>query len=268
MATLTFEQEKLILRAAMDKQGITDPELRAGIAAIAMGESAFQMRPEIGYSHTSNDRIREIFVTKCGDMSDDELDTLKANDETFFNYVYANIIGNGDEASGDGFKFRGRGFIQLTGRFNYNRYGNAAGVDLVSDPERANTPENAAAIAVAYMRLNYRGGGWEAMKRAVGRNVVSVGVVKDRYFAQFLATGEFGPLQPGEVPPATPTPLPGPPKPTPAVTTAADRIRAFQQALRGAGLYRGEINGKFDADCYTALAQLRLQALQEIVKGA
>ena len=51
------------------------------------------------------------------------------------NKVYANRMANGSEASGDGYKFRGRGYIQLTGRDNYTQFGKAIGVDIVSNPD-------------------------------------------------------------------------------------------------------------------------------------
>ena len=49
--------------------------------------------------------------------------------------VYANRMGNGDEASGDGFKFRGRGYIQLTGRNNYTSFSTFVGEDCVANPD-------------------------------------------------------------------------------------------------------------------------------------
>lgn len=55
--------------------------------------------------------------------------------EKIANKVYANRMGNGDEASGDGFKFRGRGFIQLTGKDNYKALGTAIQQDLVANPD-------------------------------------------------------------------------------------------------------------------------------------
>jgi len=55
--------------------------------------------------------------------------------EKIANKVYANRMGNGDEASGDGFKFRGRGFIQLTGKDNYKALGAAIQQDLVANPD-------------------------------------------------------------------------------------------------------------------------------------
>jgi len=51
------------------------------------------------------------------------------------NKVYANRLGNGSESSGDGWRYRGRGFIQLTGKGNYQAYKNASGYDVVSNPD-------------------------------------------------------------------------------------------------------------------------------------
>lgn len=55
--------------------------------------------------------------------------------EKIGNRVYANRMGNGNEASGDGFKFRGRGYIQLTGKENYQSFGKFIGEDLVLNPD-------------------------------------------------------------------------------------------------------------------------------------
>lgn len=56
------------------------------------------------------------------------------------NHVYANRAGNGSEASGDGWRFRGRGPTQLTFRSNYASVGKAIGEDLVSNPDAADDP--------------------------------------------------------------------------------------------------------------------------------
>jgi putative chitinase len=55
--------------------------------------------------------------------------------EKIANRVYASRMGNGDEASGEGFKFRGRGYIQLTGKNNYTAFGKAIGVDIAANPD-------------------------------------------------------------------------------------------------------------------------------------
>jgi putative chitinase len=63
------------------------------------------------------------------------------------NFVYANRLGNGDSASGDGFKFRGRGIIQITGRANYAQAGQELKVNLIDQPDRLLTQETAALAA-------------------------------------------------------------------------------------------------------------------------
>ena len=50
------------------------------------------------------------------------------------NRVYASRIGNGDEASGDGYKFRGRGYIQLTGKANYVEFDKVVVEDVLASP--------------------------------------------------------------------------------------------------------------------------------------
>lgn len=57
------------------------------------------------------------------------------NQQKIANKVYASRMGNGDEASGDGYRYRGRGYIQLTGKNNYGSLAKAIGVDVVKDPD-------------------------------------------------------------------------------------------------------------------------------------
>jgi len=57
------------------------------------------------------------------------------NPEKIASKVYGNRMGNGSEASKEGFKFRGRGYIQLTGKENYTKFGKFIGEDIVSNPD-------------------------------------------------------------------------------------------------------------------------------------
>jgi len=66
------------------------------------------------------------------------------NPRKIANSVYASRMGNRDEASGDGFRFCGRGIIQLTGHSSYFHAGKALGVDFVADPDLVSTPQYAA----------------------------------------------------------------------------------------------------------------------------
>ena len=55
--------------------------------------------------------------------------------EKIANIVYANRMGNGNQASGEGYKFRGRGFIQLTGKENYTAFDKSVEDDILANPD-------------------------------------------------------------------------------------------------------------------------------------
>jgi len=59
--------------------------------------------------------------------------------EKIANRVYANRMGNGDEASGEGYKYRGRGYLQVTGKVNYKLLGDSIGQDLIANPDTVAT---------------------------------------------------------------------------------------------------------------------------------
>ena len=72
--------------------------------------------------------------------------------ERIANKAYANRLGNGDEASGDGWRFRGRGYVQLTGRANYMDFSHKLYGDyrLVTNPDLAADPKVAIQLAAEY----------------------------------------------------------------------------------------------------------------------
>jgi putative chitinase len=76
--------------------------------------------------------------------------TLHRKPEMIASSVYANRMGNGPEASGDGWKYRGRGLIQLTGKDNYRLASDSLRVDLVANPDAVTQPDMAALTAAWY----------------------------------------------------------------------------------------------------------------------
>ena len=95
----------------------------------------------------------------------------------------AKRLGNTPEPDGDGQRYEGRGFIQLTGRANYYFYGGLLKVDLIAHPERALEPGIAASIFALYWKQRKiapmcERGDWKAVRRAVNGGLTHY----DRFF--------------------------------------------------------------------------------------
>ena len=140
-----------MLKSFMANNGMTDPKEQAMFLA--------QLDHESGGFRTLSENLRyrpsQLLKTFPKYFRNIEEATAIASGgpEAIANRVYGGRMGNKDE--GDGFKYRGRGFIQLTGRDNYTRAGKDLGLDLVNNPDLAAEPENAAKIALWYW--NQRG---------------------------------------------------------------------------------------------------------------
>ena len=80
-------------------------------------------------------------------LNDDIANQYAKKPEKIANRVYANRMKNGDENSGDGFRFRGRGLIQLTGRDNYTRFAEALDMSIEDTVRYLETPNGAVASA-------------------------------------------------------------------------------------------------------------------------
>ena len=74
--------------------------------------------------------------------------------EQIANVVYANRMGNGDTDSGDGWAYRGRGLIGVTGKEGYSKFSFAWGVDCVAEPEKLTTPLGAVVSACWFWKSN------------------------------------------------------------------------------------------------------------------
>jgi putative chitinase len=93
-------------------------------------------------------RLDAIFSAVHG--IEDARALIRLGPEAIANRVYANRLGNGDEASGDGWRYRGSGYKQLTGRSNYREIGDIVNLDLEGNPELAREPQTAARAAFAF----------------------------------------------------------------------------------------------------------------------
>ncbi|PYS24065.1 MAG: hypothetical protein DMF72_07075 [Acidobacteria bacterium] len=83
-----------------------------------------------------------------------DVNAYARNPQKIGSRVYANRMGNGDEASGDGFKFRGRGYIQLTGKNNYTSFSKFVGEDCVANADLVATKYPLASAAFFFNSNN------------------------------------------------------------------------------------------------------------------
>jgi putative chitinase len=121
------------LAAACQHFGINTPVRVAGFVAQCRVESAGFTTLEENLYYTSPERIRKLFPSTVPDM--EVAAQIARNARALANRVYGGRLGNGDEASGDGWRFRGRGLKQLTGRFNYTQAAIALDQPYVEHPE-------------------------------------------------------------------------------------------------------------------------------------
>jgi len=156
--TIKQSEAASAIAAQLKLQGFDARGILAALGNIGK-ETGFELREEnLNYSHTPNDRIRSVFGAERTAMADAELDALKQSPEAFANHMYGAAFkigrGMGNAQPGDGWRFRGRGYIQITGRSNYERasahlYGDDR---LASKPELLNEPDVAAAVCGWYLR--------------------------------------------------------------------------------------------------------------------
>jgi len=189
------------LNAAMTQAGITGKYGRATILGIAGGESGWIPQSE-GYSYSA-DALVSVFSKTFKNRPDavTKYARWKGTRESFFDFVYApenNGGALGNTIAGDGGKFYGRGFIQITGRANYTKYAALARVDILSQPDLLNTDITVSAqCAVAYfidrVKLDSADPGYfQAGLKAVG-GAQSGWPKKEAYYQYFL--GESPPTE-------------------------------------------------------------------------
>lgn len=132
--------EKILTKAAVDA-GITGQELAAFLAQTAHETGNFEYMKELG-GRLDFKKYEPVFKKDKHKKIIIDPSTGKPKN---FNAKAARL---GNDQLGDGVRYRGRGYIQLTGKYNYQKAGRALGLDLVNKPELVERPEIAAKVAV------------------------------------------------------------------------------------------------------------------------
>lgn len=140
------------LSGAMLKYGISDSdEDMAEFVAQCAHESQELNRLQENLNYKS-EQLMKVWPKKFPTL--ELANKYAANPHALANYVYANRFGNGDEASGDGWKFRGMGLIQVTFQYNYQVLGKALGLPLLDAPEILQTKQPAADSAALFWKAH------------------------------------------------------------------------------------------------------------------
>ncbi|TCV97218.1 putative chitinase [Luteibacter rhizovicinus] len=147
---MAIDREAQVLSEAA-AAGIKSPRELANFMAQVTHESNGLNRLEEGFRYTKG--ISQIPVESAWRQGPEKLeaarkDALQGKPEHLAELMYGGR--NGNDQPGDGYKYHGRGYIQLTGKDNYRAAGEALGVDLVKHPELAAEPKTASKIAVWY----------------------------------------------------------------------------------------------------------------------
>ena len=116
----------------------TSPRIAMFLAQCGHESAGFMVREEnLNYR---GDRLAVVFPKYFHDV---DVNEYAHNPEKIANRVYADRMGNGPESSGDGYRYRGRGLIQLTGKDNYSRFAHACDMSIEEAVEYMSTPAGA-----------------------------------------------------------------------------------------------------------------------------
>ena len=131
----------------MKDAGIINPFAQAAVLSVVSKECGFI--PQTENLNYSPERMRVVWPSTS--VADSK--KYGNNPEAFGDWKYGNKYGNGPK---DGYKYRGRGFNQITFKSAYEKYGTAIGVNLVADPNKLNDPKYAGLAAIAYFKIGLK----------------------------------------------------------------------------------------------------------------
>ena len=135
------------LNNAFIKYHVTDINEKAMFLAQTTHESNNYKRLEESFNYKPK-RLFEVFRKRVGSLEKAKK-LCNEGAKAIADFVYGGRLGN---AKDEGYKYRGRGIIQLTGKNNYKYYGNKLNIDLVNNPNLAKEPDTAIEIALLFWR--------------------------------------------------------------------------------------------------------------------
>ena len=147
-----WQEWHVILSTELLKWDINTVERVSGFMAQCMHESAYFKRftENLNYSAAALNRVFPKYFIRAGrDASE-----YHRQPEKIANIVYANRMGNGDVASGDGWRYRGGGLIQLTGKDNYSSFAASIGMSTDAAVEYVRTKRGAIEAACWFWKEN------------------------------------------------------------------------------------------------------------------
>jgi putative chitinase len=142
------------LQAACDRFEINTP-LRLAAFLAQIGHESAGLSALVENLNYGAPGLRTTFPSH---FTDAEASQYARQPERIANRAYANRNGNGDEASGDGWKFRGRACLQITGRRNYQLASIGIDLDLIAHPELLEQPADAALASAWWWSNHYLNG--------------------------------------------------------------------------------------------------------------
>ena len=122
------------------KYDISTPQRQACFIGQCQHESANFTKLEEGLNYSAS-RLMAVWPSRFPNL--DVANQYANNPQKLANKVYGGRMGNGNEESGEGYAYRGRGLIQMTGKEAYANCGSGLGVDFLSNPDLLSTPEYA-----------------------------------------------------------------------------------------------------------------------------
>lgn len=186
-----------VFNETFDRWGIKTPRQQAAFIGQYGHECAnfTKLEEDLRYRAETLLKLFPRTPKRAWGFTPEEAKAYERQPQRIANRIYGNRMGNRDEASGDGWRFRGSGWPQLTGHDNFYHFGKAMGVDFVMNPDLVRTPKYAALAGGWFWathncnELAERGDNLALTKRINGGTIG----LDDRIHHTNLALGQFDP---------------------------------------------------------------------------